>query len=110
VGANIASRARQLTPCLAGILYHHERYDGSGYPKGLKGEDIPLEARILAIADVFAAMTSDRPYSGALAYEEALEEIKRGAGKQFDSHLVEVFLSAIKTAAPVTTTREKVKG
>ena len=109
VGANIASRARQLAPCLAGILYHHERYDGSGYPKGLKGEDIPLEARILAIADVFAAMTSDRPYSDALAYEEALEEIKRGAGKQFDSHLVKVFLSAIKTTAPVTTTREKVR-
>jgi len=109
VGANIASRARQLAPCLAGILYHHERYDGSGYPKGLKGEDIPLEARILAIADVFAAITSDRPYSDAFAYEEALEEIKRGAGKQFDSHLVKIFLSAIKTTAPVTTTREKVK-
>jgi len=97
VGATIASHARQLAPCLAGILHHHEKYDGSGYPKGLKGEEIPLEARILAIADAFAAMTSARTYSDALPLEEAVEEIKRGAGKQFDPLMVEVFLSVIKT-------------
>jgi len=97
VGATIASHARQLAPCLAGILHHHEKYDGNGYPKGLKGEEIPLEARILAIADAFAAMTSARPYSNALPLEEAVEEIKQGAGKQFDPLMVEVFLSAIKT-------------
>jgi len=97
VGATIASHARQLAPCLAGILHHHEKYDGSGYPKGLKGEEIPLEARILAIADAFAAMTSARTYSDALPLEEAAEEIKRGAGKQFDPLMVEVFLSVIKT-------------
>ena len=96
MGATIISHARQLAPCIAGILYHHERYDGGGYPKGLKGEDIPLEARILAIADAFAAMTSDRSYAKALSCEEALEEIKRGAGKQFDPRLVEVFLSIIE--------------
>ncbi len=100
LGATIVSQARQLAPCIPGILHHHERYDGSGYPKGLKGEDIPLEARILAIADAFAAMASDRLYSGALPYEEALEEIKHGAGKQFDPNLVEVFLSIVKTTAP----------
>jgi len=100
VGVNIASQARQLAPCLPGILHHHERYDGSGYPKGLKGEEIPLEARILAIADAFAAMTSTRSYSEALSLEEALKELKQGAGKQFDPHLVEVFCSAIE-AAPV---------
>jgi len=107
VGAAIISHAGQLAPCVAGILYHHERYDGNGYPEGLKGEDIPLEARILAVADAFAAMTSDRPYCDALFYEEALEEMKRGARKQFDPHLVEVFLSAITTTIPVT--REKIR-
>jgi len=98
LGATIVSRVRQLAPCIAGILHHHERYDGNGYPKGLKGEDIPLEARILAIADAFAAMTSERPYAGALSVEEALEEIKKGADKQFDPHLVEVFISIETTA------------
>ncbi|GAH24228.1 unnamed protein product [marine sediment metagenome] len=63
----------------------------------MKGEEIPFEARILAIADAFAAMTSERNYSDILPLEEALKEIKQGAGKQFDPHLVEVFLSAIKT-------------
>ena len=99
LGAAIASRTRQLVPCLAGILYHHERYDGGGYPSGLKGEDIPLEARILAIADAFAAMTIERPFRDALSQESALEEIKRGAGKQFDPRLVEVFLAIVPTAA-----------
>jgi len=108
LGATIASRTRQLTSCVAGILHHHERYDGTGYPKGLKGEDIPLESRILAIADVFAALTSDRPYAEALSSAEALEEIKKGAGKQFDPKLVEAFAStdAITEFSP----KEKVRG
>ncbi|MFC2051320.1 diguanylate cyclase [Chloroflexota bacterium] len=96
LGVAITRHARQLALCIAGIRYHHEKYDGSGYPDGLKGEDIPLEARILAIADAFAAMTSDRPYSDALLYESALEEIKRCAGKQFDPRLAEVFISVVK--------------
>jgi len=96
LGASIAGRARQLAPCIAGILHHHERYDGNGYPKGLKGEDIPLEARILAIADAFAAMTSERTHADTLSYESALGEIKRGAGTQFDPHLVEVFVPAVE--------------
>ncbi|MFC1913791.1 diguanylate cyclase [Chloroflexota bacterium] len=96
LGTSIASRAPQLAPCLPGILHHHERYDGMGYPKGLKGDDIPLDARILAIADAFAAMTLPRPYATTLSQEEALEEIKRCAGTQFDPHLVEVFLSMMK--------------
>lgn len=99
VGANIASHAQQLTHCVPSILYHHERYDGNGYPEGLKGEEIPLEARILAIADAFAAMTSKRSYSDALPLDEALEEIKRNAGKQFDPYLVEVFLSVVATTS-----------
>ena len=97
VGATILARAPQFACCAPIILYHHERYDGSGYPEGLKGEEIPLGARILAIADAFAAMTSERPYSKALPIEEALEELKRGAGTQFDPKLVDVFLSIMKT-------------
>jgi len=101
VGVNIASRAPELAPCLPGILHHHERYDGTGYPIGLKGEEIPLEARILAIADAFAAMTTVRSYSNALSTEDALEELKRCANTQFDPNLVEIFhkviLSTTKT-------------
>jgi HD-GYP domain-containing protein (c-di-GMP phosphodiesterase class II) len=93
MGAAIVSHFPQLAHCADGILYHHEWYDGSGYPGGLKGDDIPLDARILAIVDAFAAMTSERPYSGALSQEKALEEIKRGAGTQFDPHLVTDFIS-----------------
>jgi diguanylate cyclase (GGDEF)-like protein len=100
VGVNIASRAPELAPCLPGILHHHERYDGTGYPIGLKGEEIPLEARILAIADAFAAMTTVRSYSDALSVEEALEELKRGSGTQFDPNLVEIFHNAIKSTSP----------
>jgi len=84
------------------VLYHHERYDGSGYPEGLKGENIPLPARILAVADAFVAMTSPRPYSRALSNEEAAEEMKRGAGKQFDPELVELFLGIIQERVGAT--------
>ncbi len=104
LGAAIVSHVRHLAPCISGILYHHERYDGSGYPKGLKGEDIPLEARILAIADAFATMTSERHYSRVLSYERALGEIKGGAGTQFDPKLADVFPSVVKTI-PVYTTK-----
>ena len=107
VGVNITSHAPQLAPCLAGILHHHERYDGTGYPGGLKGQDIPLEARILAIADAFAAMTTIRSYSQALSPAEAREELKRGTGTQFDPHLVKVFLSITGVATPPVT--EKVR-
>jgi diguanylate cyclase (GGDEF)-like protein len=100
LGATIVGRVRELLPCVPGILHHHERYDGSGYPKGLKGKDIPLEARILAIADAFAAMTSERRYSDTLSYEQALAEVKRGAGTQFDPDLVEVFLRLVKFTPP----------
>jgi len=106
LGAAVVSHARQLAPCLPGILSHHERFDGSGYPEGLKGEDIPLEARIMAIADAYAAMTSERRYSKTLSHEQAMEEVERCAGKQFDPYLVEVFLGIIR-AAPVTAEQTK---
>ena len=101
LGATIASRASKLAPCIPGILYHHERWGGSGYPSGLKGEDIPLEARILSVVDAFVAMTSERAYSDALSQDNALEELKRCAGTQFDPPLVEVFSSVVKAAAPL---------
>ena len=75
------------------ILGHHERCDGSGYPRGLKGEEIPGGARIFAVADTFDAMTSDRPYRRALPFAASHEVIERGAGKQYDAHVARVFLS-----------------
>ncbi|MCX7917024.1 MAG: response regulator [bacterium] len=76
-------------------LYHHEKIDGSGYPFGLKGKDIPLYAKIIAVADAFSAMTSDRPYRKRLILNEAFEELKKNAGLQFDEQIVEVFLNSI---------------
>jgi HD-GYP domain-containing protein (c-di-GMP phosphodiesterase class II) len=75
------------------VVAHQEHYNGSGYPKGLRGEEIPLGARIFAVADALDAMISDRPYRKAMTIEEALEEIRRHSGTQFDPKVVEVFLS-----------------
>jgi putative two-component system response regulator len=74
-------------------LAHHEKWNGNGYPKGLAGEDIPLAARIAAIADVFDAVTTVRPYKRAWSFEEALTYLQDGAGQHFDPALVEVFLT-----------------
>ena len=74
------------------IISHHERYDGKGYPRGLKGEDVPLEARVFAVIDTYDAMTSDRPYRKALSTDTAKEEIVRCSGTQFDPRIVEAFL------------------
>jgi HD-GYP domain-containing protein (c-di-GMP phosphodiesterase class II) len=73
------------------VRCHHERFDGEGYPSGLRGEDIPLAARIFSIVDSFDAMTSDRPYRSALSLDEAVAEIRAGAGTQFDPRCVEAF-------------------
>jgi response regulator RpfG family c-di-GMP phosphodiesterase len=78
------------------IAQHHEHYDGSGYPLGLKGRQISLGARIIAIADSYVAMTTDRPYRGALSRDEAMREITKKAGTQFDPEVVEAFLSVVK--------------
>lgn len=78
-------------------LTHHERWDGSGYPNGLSGEKIPLSGRIVAIADAFDALTSDRPYKEAWTFDEAVKEIEASAHTHFDPHLVEVFLSILPT-------------
>ena len=74
--------------------YHHERWDGSGYPDGIKGEAIPLEARIMAIADVYDALVSKRCYKESMSFEKAFEIIEEGMGTQFDERLNKYFLAA----------------
>ena len=100
LGANIITNIPKLAPSVNSILYHHERWDGGGYPEGLKGEEIPIEARILAIADSFEAMTSARPYRPALSLEEVVTELRQGAGLQFDPKLVAVFIDIIEAGLP----------
>lgn len=95
-GIDILSPIRFLSPIIPHILHHHERYEGSGYPKGLEGDRIPLYARILAVVDAFDAMTSDRPYRKALDLESAKEELRKEAGRQFDPEIVRVFLEIIE--------------
>jgi len=94
LGVAILKHVESLSGCLAAIQYHHERYDGTGYPAGLKGENIPLDARIMAVADSYDAMTSLRPYrQGKFTQEQALAELKRCAGAQFDPKIIEVFVA-----------------
>lgn len=91
VGAHIVTPIRVLGDAVDVVRFHHERYDGGGYPHGLKGEEIPLVARIFSVADAFDAITSDRPYRAARSPEDALEEILRCSGMQFDPQVVEAF-------------------
>jgi diguanylate cyclase (GGDEF)-like protein/putative nucleotidyltransferase with HDIG domain len=100
LGANIVGNVPSLAPCVSTILHHHERWDGTGYPEGLKGEQISIEARILAIADAFEAMSSPRPYRPALCSDKVLRELRSGAGSQFDPELVEVFIGIIEAGLP----------
>jgi HD-GYP domain-containing protein (c-di-GMP phosphodiesterase class II) len=92
VGHRIAMSLHDMAPIADWILKHHERWDGLGYPFGLQGREIPLECRILAIADAFDVMTSDRPYQNAISPSEAVEELRRCSGTQFDPDLVEEFI------------------
>jgi diguanylate cyclase (GGDEF)-like protein len=98
LGVEILRHVIDLANCLPAILHHHEHYDGSGYPAGLKGEQIPIEARVLSVADAYDAMTSPRPYREQLSMEDAIKELRRCAGKQFDSEIVELFCSVIEPA------------
>lgn len=95
IAAEILKSVHALNSALPAILYHHERYDGSGYPQNLKGNDIPLEARIISIADVYQALTSDRPYRKAFSKEKAVSIIKEESGRQFDPVIVNAFLKVI---------------
>jgi HD-GYP domain-containing protein (c-di-GMP phosphodiesterase class II) len=92
IGARILADVKQLEDIIPGVLYHHERFDGKGYPTGLSGRDIPLMGRIICLADCFDAMTSNRTYRKALPIEVALTEIRRCSGTQFDPTLADSFL------------------
>ncbi len=92
VGYRIASASSELMPIAEWILRHHEWWNGKGYPLGLTGEAIPFECRLLAIADAYDAMTSDRPYRKAMSHKAAVAELRRCAGSQFDPKLVDIFL------------------
>lgn len=95
-GVEIIKSVDSLQSISPVILYHHERYDGKGYPENLKGDDIPYNARILTVVDSFDAMTSERPYNKRKSYGEAIEELKRCSGTQFDPKIVEAFIEGIK--------------
>ena len=95
-GAEIVARISSLKGSVPAIRHHHERWDGLGYPDRLGGKDVPLEAAIIAIADAWDAMTTDRPYAVALDVDEAMLQIHAGRGKQFNPAVVDAFLSAIR--------------
>jgi len=95
VAGNILKRAPALDSIIPAVLFHHERWDGAGYPDGLSGKDIPMMARVLAVADAFDAMISERPYRKPMSIEDALTELRANSGKQFDPEIVEAFVSRI---------------
>lgn len=100
LGAQIVAPITFLDGAERLVRHHHERFDGTGYPDGLRAEEIPLAARVFAVADAFDAMTSDRPYRRAMSLERALEEIVEGAGTQFDPEIVRVFIDLIEDESP----------
>ncbi len=95
-GYRIARATEEFAHVAEEILSHHERWDGKGYPRGLQGEEIPLLARITAIADAYEVMTRHRPYQEALSWEEVAREFEKGAGNQFDPELIEIFLQILE--------------
>jgi HD-GYP domain-containing protein (c-di-GMP phosphodiesterase class II) len=99
IGYRILSTVSEMKEMAESVLAHHERYDGKGYPRGLKGDAIPLHARIITLADAFDAMISVRPYRDALSREEAIEEVKRNTGTQFDPLVAKAFLSLMEDPA-----------
>ena len=97
IGGDILKNIAIVSNLHYGALYHHERYDGKGYPKGLMGDEIPYEARIIAIADTYDAMTSDRAYRKALSRDLVIAELERCKGKQFDPKITDTFIEMLRT-------------
>ncbi len=95
IGKNILSNSNIFDDIIPIVLYHHEKYDGSGYPENIKGENIPLLARITSVADTFDAMTSSRPYRDAIPLEDVKNEFKENSGKQFDPKIADIFIDII---------------
>lgn len=110
VGAEILKHISEFDEVITGVKYHHERYDGSGYPSGLSGSEIPITAMIIAVADSFDAMMTDRPYRNALSRQEAIEEIKQNSGKQFAPVVVDAFVKFIQDELSPTTLGRNVIG
>jgi two-component system, cell cycle response regulator len=105
VGDRILSAAPALEDAAKLVRASHERYDGAGYPDRLRGEEIPLGARIVAVCDAFHAMTSERPYRPALSVREALDELRRCSGAQFDPNVVSVFTAIVSSTRGAVNTR-----
>ena len=102
VGARILKEVAALSSIAPLVLHHHERYDGTGYPQGLKGEEIPFLARVLTVVDSFDAMTFDRPYKAAMTYSDAIKELRANKGRQFDPEIVEVFIRIVERSLEKT--------
>lgn len=100
IGYQLVRQVPALEEIAPAVLHHHERFDGDGYPGHLRGETIPLEARIIAVADAFSAMTSNRPYSDARSAEDACAELERCAGTQFDPEVVQLFVEEVRRRPP----------
>jgi len=94
-GWAILQELRELNPIMPGVLHHHERIDGRGYPDRLEGSEIPIDGRILAVADAYDAMTSDRPYRKGMSSDQAVEILRDGAGTQWDTNLVDAFIDIL---------------
>ena len=99
IGYHLVMSVPELSAVADYILAHHERWDGSGYPLGLSGEDIPLLSRILAVADAYDAMLSNRAYRQAMSKEAAIEELIRNSGSQFDPKIAEIFIELMRDSA-----------
>jgi HD-GYP domain-containing protein (c-di-GMP phosphodiesterase class II) len=109
-GANMLSQVSLASGAVPSIHHHHERFDGSGYPDSLAGDAIPIGARVLAVTDAFDAMTSDRPYGAAMRVEDAVAELRRCAGSQFDEVVVEAFARVLGRTATRSQRSNRVVG
>jgi HD-GYP domain-containing protein (c-di-GMP phosphodiesterase class II) len=96
LGVEILAPVKELTPALPVVRHHHERFDGNGYPDGLRGEDIPIVARVVSVADAFDSMVRERPYGYGISQETALQEIEANSGTQFDPRIVRALLEVVR--------------
>ncbi|MTI85594.1 MAG: HD-GYP domain-containing protein [Firmicutes bacterium] len=103
MGAEMLNEMNYIYDIVEAVLHHHERWDGKGYPFGLKGQEIPLYSRILSVADAFDAMISDRPYKKAIPRNLALAELKANAGTQFDPYIIESFVGKVQPELSLST-------
>ena len=109
-GAKIIKSLKSLKPVAPIIISHHENFDGSGYPQGLKGNEIPLGARIMGVVGAFEAMITKRPYRLSLSLNKAIDEIKKNSGKQFDPEVVQSFLKVVKRKDVISLIKKEMCG